>query len=108
MRHDKIEHIFSNYGHSLSEVGVEGFGLDKNHALILCDFLHLSHFLILGGDVYKINEGEIEITYDNWFINRKKEDSYEEYLNRTYEYSKYFIENYADSNSNAIFNIIYE
>jgi hypothetical protein len=59
---------------------------------------------ILGGEVYKMVNGNLDLTYDNWYYNRKTAETDLEYLENSTNRALKYIENYPDSN--AFFAII--
>jgi hypothetical protein len=51
---------------------------------------------ILGGDVYILRNGKYYTTYDNWFVNRIKNEDLNSYLLRSVQKTRKYIENYMN------------
>ena len=67
---------------------------------------------ILGGDVLFLNqEGEIDITHDNWYCNQREEKSDGEYLDRSIALSKIYVSEYKNNlykNCTFLFDLVLE
>lgn len=103
----EIQTFLVEKGVSLHEIGVNDFSLRREDALLLCALLEKASLPILGGDVYHLNQGTIEITYDNWFFSQHEGEKYENYKKRTVVESKVFIEKYMPTKDNILFNIVF-
>jgi hypothetical protein len=55
-------------GISLDHLGIIEIAWDKNDAIAAISFLCNSGYIILGGDVYVMDNGCLQYTYDNWFF----------------------------------------
>jgi hypothetical protein len=59
-------------------------GLLKDEALAFVNYLQELQMPILGGDVYYIDDnGDIRLTYDNWYCNKIPEENAIEYCMRS-------------------------
>jgi len=54
----------------LDNLGVKEVAWDFFDVMKVIDILKQKRYTILGGDVYKMKDDKIEITYDNWYIDR--------------------------------------
>jgi|GEM_PF-2765698 len=70
--------LSSRYRDYLREINIPGVsGLVWERELLL-DFLNSdesSNYAILGGDVLRVVGGQMEYTYDNWFVSGKRHPS---------------------------------
>ena len=55
-------------GISLENIGIDEVAWGKEAALAVVDYLGEKGYTILGGDVYKYDDGKIIITYDSWYF----------------------------------------
>ncbi|OFF79393.1 hypothetical protein BJM37_06335 [Listeria monocytogenes] len=63
-------------------------------------------YIILGGDVYRLLNDSIEVTYDNWYINAEKT---EEGIRLSEEKAKDYLESYYERfGENFIYSIVYK
>jgi len=95
--------IFSNtvdtilsVGISLESMGVNNWALSRQDALQA-----LSHFVelqipILGGDVCEFMNEVIKYNYDNWYCERKINETLLDYVERSAREAKNYIERYPD------------
>ena len=103
-----VEKFISQVGYSLSDIGINGFGLKSQDALQLIDILSAKSIPILGGDVCIMKEGEANLTYDNWFCQKTSSENFSEYCERTYHVAKTYIRGYAPpSQGVALFNLVF-
>lgn len=82
-------------GYFLGKEGVNNWALSKQQALKALDELLIKKFSILGGDVYVSRNDMFRPTYDNWYCDFFPEESDEEYLWRSIEKAKLYIEKYG-------------
>ncbi|MEO6907431.1 MAG: Imm40 family immunity protein [Abditibacteriaceae bacterium] len=90
----EIECLLTEQGYSLSAIGASGFALKRNDALKLISLLEEIPTAILGGDVYFLKEGQLEVSYDNWYCNKLPDENYLNYVNRTHIIARNYIKNY--------------
>ena len=69
-------------------VELDSQGLDERawkpaDALKLIDILSSADVAVLGGDVYAIDNGEIERTYENWYCDAKAGESSDDFVQRS-------------------------
>lgn len=72
-----------NDKYSLESIGIDGFAYSKNEALRIVEEYYHSNEAILGGDVYKVKNGKIKLTYDSWYCERNSAETISEYVNRS-------------------------
>lgn len=90
---------------SLESIGVEGIAYTKSEALRIAVEYYNSNIPILGGDVYIFNNGNIKLTYDNWYCNRNNSETSYEYVARSYQVACDYIKKYSD-NANIFFSFV--
>ena len=93
----KIESIISN-GIALHDTGVSNWALSKEQALKALDKFEAEKISVLGGDVYELNDGELESNYDSWYCNRESDESLENYVVRSISKARLYISNYNSPN----------
>jgi hypothetical protein len=84
-------------------------GLLKDEALAFTIYLQKLQVPILGGDVYYVDDnGDIRLTYDNWYCNKMPEENNIEYCMRSIKVTMDYINKYrAYQNYNVLFDIVY-
>ena len=92
---------------SLAPLGVNGFSYSKNKALRIAEEYYHSNKAILGGDVYKLENGKIKLTYDSWYCERNSAETISEYVTRSYRITRDYISRYH-SNTNILFGFVIE
>lgn len=90
---------------SLESIGVKGVAYPRDEALIIAQEYFNSNRPILGGDVYKLMNGQIESTSDSWYCDQNGFETPYEYLVRSYHVTCDYIRKYPD-NSNILFNFV--
>lgn len=93
--------------YSLESLGVNGFAYTRKEALKIANGYFNSNKPILGGDVYKLVNGRIESTSDNWYCDRKESESPYDYVVRSYHIACDYIRDYPDK-TNTFFSIVIE
>jgi hypothetical protein len=85
-----IEHILSKLPtavrdsrHSLQDIGLPdlAWSLDQIDDVLIA--VRERNIAVLGGDIYEDQDGRTRVTYDNWYVNREPNESFEEYAHRT-------------------------
>ncbi|MEE7545996.1 hypothetical protein HF319_02120 [Xanthomonas sp. Kuri4-1] len=99
----KIDSILS-FGVPLDCVGIRNWALGRNDAPRAIGELEALGVPILGGDVYKLVDGAVEQTYDNWYCDKKYEESVSLFLRESSDRARDYIFNY--SNGAALFAIV--
>jgi hypothetical protein len=99
---NKIDDILKQ-GHQLSGIGVSNWALSKSEALnALTKFTELQA-PILGGDVCELIDGVIQYNYDNWYCEQMQGESKPDFIARSVEKAKQYVENYKGKNPDKIF-----
>ena len=84
--------------------------LNKEDALNLLDLCFELFIPVLGGDVLFLKDnGSLDYTYDNWYINRLQAETFYQFLKRSIDVSKDYINNYHHpflKESSILFNIV--
>lgn len=93
----KVESIISS-GVALHDTGVSNWALSKEQALNALDKFEVEKISVLGGDVYELNDGELESNYDNWYCDREPDESLENYVTRSINKARAYISNYRSQN----------
>lgn len=104
---NKISAKWKHEKTSLAPLGVNGFAYSKTEALIIAEEYYHSNMAILGGDVYKLENGKIKLTYDSWYCDRNSTETISEYVNRSYQIARDYISRYQ-SNTNILFGFVIE
>ena len=86
-------------GQPLDEVGVTNWALSKTQALKVLEQFLASQISVLGGDVYENINGTIQSNYDSWYCDPLPEESKSEFVKRSIEKSRTYIEEYKIKNS---------
>jgi len=94
--------ILSSKGRLLQGMGIGGFALAKEDALEAVRSLVGSQVAIAGGDVLCVENGRPKYTYDNWYVNRREEESLKDYLARSWDTAERFIREYPDPRDGTI------
>lgn len=88
---------------SLEHLGIAELAWDWENAMRVIDILCKSNYAILGGDVYKLNKGELESVYDNWYTNKDKAKSNEEFIEFSRSRAVSYINQYQLRNGNSYY-----
>lgn len=95
---NKIDDILK-VGISLNDISVNNWALTKSQALEVLDQFLLHQIPVLGGDVFEKPEGEIQHNYANWYCDQRSGESRIDFVKRSIEKAKSYIENYKPGNS---------
>lgn len=90
------------HGHSLISTGIEGCGFKKATALMAVSILVRNHVPILGGDVFRLVNEQLELTYDNWYIERLPGEMEDSYVARCGKISENYINSYEEPDGSTI------
>jgi len=84
----------------LTDLGIENLAWSGQDALDVITNLKKEDWAILGGDVlqWKDDGQHIELTYDNWYLDKIPEWSWHEYVVRSYEHTRRYILAYLEAN----------
>jgi|AGTN01.1.fsa_nt_gi hypothetical protein len=108
---NRIDNYLTDKGIILKELGLNEYALSKYYSFEFIKILKEEKIAILGGDVYFKDKGDIYYTYDNWYIQRKDNESYDSYLQRSINVSLEYIKSYSKINideSNLYFVFVIE
>lgn len=104
----KIVNLFDE-GENLEKLGINNFALTKIDALHLLELLEKYNKPVYGGDVFVRNQNRIELTHDNWFCEREKNENDDSFIKRNISFAKNYIENYRTTeNGEKLFAIIFD
>lgn len=95
--------ILSNFlskGISLDNMGVNETCWAYDDILDIINYLYKKEYAVLGGDVLIKNNGSIQYTYDNWYVDKKEDESLAGYLKRCRDESINYINKYVKLNNN--------
>lgn len=84
-------------GYSLAHLGIGEMAWKRDEIVSIIQILRKNNIPVLGGDVYKILNGKIEITYDNWYMN---DDGNSDFAERSLNKVVSYIEEYESANGN--------
>lgn len=90
-------------GRSLSDLGLAEVAWLWKDALMVIDYLAANRVAILGGDVYKCLNGKMESTYDNWYLNRERDQSWESFVTASHRKAWEFIKGYHARNGSSFY-----
>lgn len=78
-------------------IGIHEFAWEYKFALNAIKFLSDNNYIILGGDVYRINDqsGKISSTGDSWYFNKASDQSD---VIESYKRARDYIEKYRNRN----------
>jgi hypothetical protein len=93
-------------GTPLEGVGVRNWALTKADALRALENLLEMEVGIAGGDVYKLVNGKLELTYNNWFCDRNAREISEHYVARSVAHARNYIANYEDQGMEFFFALV--
>lgn len=98
----KIDDILKS-GHSLHEMGIRNWALEKEKALnAMTQFVELQ-VPILGGDVCELIDGIIQYNYDSWHCEPIDGEPKINFVARSVEKAKQYIESYKSKDPDKIF-----
>jgi hypothetical protein len=90
---EEIDSIL-DLGVSLESIGIKNWALNKTDALNAIKMLENSRIPVLGGDVYKLVGNAVEQTYDNWYCNQEAGESNDDFLCRSLNTARKYIDDY--------------
>ncbi|WFS63382.1 Imm40 family immunity protein [Pseudodesulfovibrio thermohalotolerans] len=92
-------------GTSLHEYGICNWAFNRRDAIVVLDGFKKLKIPVLGGDVYKFENGNPVSTYENWYCEQFEDESHEEFISRSILIATEFI-NRIDSKDNSSFFVI--
>lgn len=99
---EEIDAILST-GLSLDPIGIRNWVLDARAAIAALHSLHAKDLPIFGGDVFSVNEGRIESTYDSWYCDMRKDESHREFVDRSFARALEYVENFRPTSAGVRF-----
>jgi hypothetical protein len=99
---ERYTEIRRSKGRSLQDIGVGGCAFAKADALDAVASLVGSQVAIAGGDVLSVASGRPRYTYDNWYVDRRDDESLEDYLARSWVAAERYIREYPDPQDGTI------
>lgn len=105
---DKYEILssFLSKGISLVNMGINEICWAYDDILDIINYLYKKEYAILGGDVLVKNNGSIQYTYDNWYVEKKEYESLSKYLKRCRDESINYINKYVQLNNEDLYFVI--
>jgi len=88
----------TNLAKPLNHLGISEIAWDGENAIKVVEFLNKNNYAIIGGDVYKIVDGNLDSTYDSWYFNRNEAKSNQEFLQESMERAITYINQYHEGN----------
>lgn len=80
-----------------SAVGCYEIGFTRENALLIATEIRQENIPIIGGDVYYLNNGEINVAYDHWDCSEKEDDeTLRQYIERSYQATIDYITKYRE------------
>lgn len=105
IKYDLIPQSIIDKGIFLKELGMFEYAWTSDNIRNIIAILDKKQIPILGGDVYKMNNGEICQTYDSWYINLSDEC---DFYTKSYEKAISYISNYEKMNEGQfIYSIVF-
>lgn len=102
----EVDTILSR-GRSLSDVGVRNWALSRADALSAIDeFERIGGVALLGGDVYEQRTSIVKSNRDNWHCDRATHESDQEFVRRSLDLSKKYIEKYNRAGQSVLFALV--
>lgn len=101
---NKIDSILSK-GIFLKSFGVNNWAFTKDEALNVLKELEDANTPILGGDVWVLQNEQMNHNYDNWYCERLSDESYSDYVRRSICKANNYINNYSQ-NKNIYFELL--
>lgn len=83
---------------SLEEFGINNVAFPREQALLLVDVFKKYGLSVLGGDVYMKTGSAIDITYDNWYCDKRVNESDGDFLKRSCDVAETYIKEYKRKN----------
>jgi hypothetical protein len=98
----KIDEIL-NIGYPLKLIGIKNWALSKKDAINAIKELADLQVPIVGGDVYIMENGVLQHNYDSWYCNPIIDELSDDFLARSINKAKTFIEQYNIEKDNLIY-----
>lgn len=92
--------------HSLESEGLSEIGWELGDALSVVSALERRGGALLGGDVYRREEGRPVPTYDSWHCERRPDESAKEFVVRSAQVARNYLHSYPSSDGQTIFVLV--
>ena len=93
-------------GICLLEFGVNSRAFNREEIQDILEILREEGIAVKGGDVWKKNDNNIILTYDNWYCERNQNETYSDFVNRSIEYTNIYINNYNIEKGDLYFELV--
>jgi hypothetical protein len=95
-------------GRPLSEInpGSDEYGLRIDEALKALEILQETQSAILGGDILTGESGVLAYTYDNWYCEQYESESHMDFVKRSLDTAKAYIQEIAKRSGNDRYVVI--
>ena len=103
---EKLKDIMKTKGICLLEFGVNSRACNREEIQDILEILREEGIAIKGGDVWKKNDNNIILTYDNWYCERNQNETYSDFVNRSIEYANIYINNYNIGKGDLYFELV--
>lgn len=98
-----------NSAKSLEHLGISEMAWDYQNAIKAVEFFCKYGYAVLGGDVYRIINGELHSTYDSWYVNKDETKLKGEFIEETRNRAIYYINQYYNANGeNFYYSVVYD
>ena len=79
-----------------SVVGGYAIGFTRENALLIAKEIRQENIPIIGGDVYYLNNGEINAAYDSWCCDEEDNETLRQYIERSYQVTIDYITKFGE------------
>lgn len=90
----RIEQLKDIKSISLVDYGVDNIAFDIQDIKKVLNILKRLNIAVKGGDIWIMQNGELHLTYDNWFCDQLENEMYSMYVERSIEKTQTYIDNY--------------
>jgi len=98
-----------NKAKTLEHFGIAEMAWDWQNAIAVVEFLCEYNYAVLGGDVYRLINGDLESTYDSWYINKDVAKSREQFIGETKDRAISYINQYHERNGDdCYYSVVFE
>ena len=90
-------------GLSLESLGIKNWALSRQKVLQVLEQFRELQVPILGGDVYRLVNGALRSNYDNWYCDELPNEFFSDFVIRSIDKAKQYIESYNIKKGDDIF-----
>ena len=90
-------------GLSLESLGIKNWALSRQKVLQVLEQFRELQVPILGGDVYRLVNGALRSNYDNWYCDELPNEFLSDFVIRSIDKAKQYIESYNIKKGDDIF-----